>query len=189
MNQPSAENTANQPPTGRACHECGYGPVFTATCPICGSETIGQSPQTFPHELRQNPHSYSLATLFLVMTVICVGLGAIVAAPGLGIPFVVLTVPAFARSAAAKRRAGLVAQSWTMGERVMSFLCSLGLMLLIGTAGVIAFQIACWSSCWGVTVAAGEGYSAFLAGVWIGGAAGIFTIVWLLWRTWPKAGR
>jgi hypothetical protein len=189
MGQAPGEKMADQPSVPRACKECGYVPVFASRCPVCGAEAVEQSAQTFQIEQPRNPSTYSLATLFLVMTLICVGMGAIVAAPGLGIPFVVLAVPAFARSAAARKRARAAGGSWTLGERLLQFFCSLGLMLLIAVAGVVAFQVACWSSCFGVATVAGENEFAFLTGIWVGGALGVWTIGWLLWRTWPKSGR
>jgi hypothetical protein len=123
------------------------------------------------------------------MTVICVGLGAIVAAPGIGIPFVVVAAPAFARTAAAKNRAGRAGRSWTVGDRVVGFINSLGVILLIAVGGFIAFQLACWSSCMGVSAVVGESSAAVVAGIWVGGAVGVLTIIWLMCGTWPKAGR
>lgn len=174
----------------RKCFECGYETAnFLVRCPMCNATLIERELSVDKNVVEQNSRSFSLSTLFLMMTLICVSLGAIVTAPGLGIPFVVLVIPAFVRTTFATRRTTSASGRWTRGERIAKFTGSLSLMLLIGVAGVIAFQVACWSSCWGVAVAGGGENAAFLTGLWVGGGAGVLAIGWLLWKTWPKQKR
>lgn len=174
----------------RECGDCGYRTALSESkrCPVCAGQLFATNLSN-PSTNQAGQHTFSLSTLFLVITVICVGLGAIVTVPGIGVPFVVLAIPAFVRSVVARHRLEPKSRRWTLGERLVRFLGSIGLMLLIATAGVIAFQVACWTSCFGVAALGGRENAAFMTGLWVGGGAGVVAISWLLWRTWPKRER
>ena len=171
------------------CTECGWqSPGAVEKCPLCSGRMRSLDTNSSGGENQEsiNTHTFSLSTLFLVMTLISVGMGVMVAAPGLGIPLVIISVPALFRTSAASRRTKPVNVKWTNSERVAAFMGSLGIMFLIAIAGVVAFQIACWSSCWGVAMLGGGENSAFITGIWVGGGAGVLAIIWLIWRTWPR---
>jgi len=77
--------------------------------------------------------------------------------------------------------------SLSIGEKLVAFLASSAIIILVGLAGFIAFQIACWGSC---AVVAGiqqqEGENAMFVGIGSGFVAGIATIVCLFWKTRPR---
>ena len=178
------ENTSN-----RVCTDCGWKAFATARCcPVCGGPLQASTRLAAASPQESGTHTYSLTTLFLILTLICVSLGAIVTAPGLGIPFVVLSVPALIRTWAASPQSPLSDSSWTVRRRIGKFLNSIGVMFLIAIAGIIAFQLACWTSCFGVAALTGEkGFeTALWTGITIGSAAGLFLMGYLIRRSWPR---
>lgn len=170
--------------TALICPDCGWRTSGKfERCPVCHGRLQPRTGGGIHTPAQADSHTFSLSTLFLIMTLICVGVGTIVAAPGLGIPLVVIVIPAFFRTSAARRTASRAGE-WTIGNRIAMFAGSLGVMLLIGIAGFIAFQIACSTSCFG-TMATGAGETAFIIGITVGAVAGLGTIGWLIWKTWP----
>ena len=99
----------------------------------------------------------------------------------------VVAAPALIRTCivgAKEKRSG---HSLSIREKLLAFLASSAIIILIGVAGFIAFQIACWGSC---AVVAGiqqkEGENALIVGIATGSLAGIGTMIWLVWTTWPR---
>ena len=156
-------------------------------CPICGGTSFFEAPSG-PAQGRTtalvNSSTYSLSTLFLVITLISVCLGVVVAAPGLGVPLIILSVPALFRTAAWKRTR--VDGQSTTGQRIAAFVGSLGLVFLIIVAGIIAFQIACWASCVAAITIGGQNQSVFIVGLVISALIGLFVSARLFRKTWPQ---
>lgn len=166
------------------CAECGWkSSRNVGVCPIChGSLELvaAATPQS-----TNSSNTFSLTSLFLVLTLICVGVGAIVSQPGIGIPFVFISALALARTRADLSKSASGRGSRTAGDRIASFAGSFAIVFLISIAGVIAFQIACWASCFGLMVIGGR-VSSIVIGIGLGGVAGFFAIVHLLHKTWPR---
>ncbi len=96
------------------------------------------TPATASHT--PQPIQFSLATLLLLMTVVCLCVGLVAITPGLVIPLVLVVVPALVRSVSATRLAGVPA---SMSQKIATFGASLGMVILIWGAGLIAFGTAC----------------------------------------------
>ena len=125
--------------------------------------------------------------MFLVITLIAVCLGSYQLAPGLGVLLVVVAAPALVRTCVVGIREKRVGHSLSIGEKVVAFLASSAIIVLVGVAGFIAFQIACWGSCAMIAgIQQKESDNAFLVGIGTGCIAGLGTIIWLIWKTWPR---
>jgi hypothetical protein len=129
---------------------------------------------------------FSLASLILVMTLVAVCLGVLMAAPGLGILLIIVAVPALVRTVVSGSQQKRTGAPLSLGQKVVAFLMSLGLMIAVGIAGIIAFEIACWGSCAVVAAAAGEGGGALYTGLILGAVAGLGTIGYLFYLTMPR---
>jgi len=111
--------------------------------------------------------------------------GAVVSAPGLGIPFVIISALALVRTWSGLSTSASGGTSSNVGDRIAHFIGSFGIIAVIFVAGVIAFQIACWASCFGVMIIGGE-QTAFTVGIGFGGLVGLLAIAYLLYKTWPR---
>jgi hypothetical protein len=137
-------------------------------------------------ERQGGPGQFSLASLILVMTLVAVCLGVLMAAPGLGILLIIVAVPALVRTVVTGSQQKGTGAPLSLGQKVVAFITSLGLMIAVGIAGIIAFEIACWGSCAAVAVVAGEGEGAFYTGLILGAVAGLGAIGYLLYLTMPR---
>jgi multisubunit Na+/H+ antiporter MnhB subunit len=169
----------------QSCTQCGYQtPWILDRCPICEGVMIesGESVTAFAAE--SNPRTFSLATLFMVMTFICVGLGALVAAPGLAVPMIVIGVPALVRTAAVGRIDRSQRREWTWKERFSAFAISAVIMVLIAALSGVAFFTACL---FGLAASHSRGaYFAVGSGLALGAFAAVACMGFFIWFTWPK---
>jgi hypothetical protein len=171
------------------CPECGATLSGASECWLCRRATqAGDSSPTSPFaEERKSAGQFSLATVFLIITLIAVCLGSLRLAPGLGVLLIIVATPALIRTCVVGIREKQAGHVLSLGEKVVAFLASSAIIVLVGVAGFIAFQIACWGSCAMVAgIQQKEGENAFLVGLGTGGIAGIGTIIWLVWKTWPR---
>lgn len=178
--------------------------VEAARCPECGADLKSgesecwlcrratrpdDSPPTSPFAAveRKSAGQFSLASVFLIITLIAVCLGSLRLAPGLGILLIIVATPALVRTCVVGAREKRAGHSLSIGEKVVAFLASSAIIVLVGVAGFIAFQIACWGSCAMIAgIQKKESENALLVGLGTGGIAGIGTIIWLVWKTWPR---
>lgn len=194
------------------CCECGAANYAGATkCYLCGREfteaeraalprgrTVGQpQPTEIPSALvspidqaartsptARGPLTYSLSTLFLIVTLAGVCFGLIAAAPALGIPVTLLVTPALIRTFVILRRDE---QSPTTEDKVYGFVGSLGIAFMVMLAAGIAFFAACSAVGFGL---AGISLSAAILGGLVAGAiAAIVVAVWIFRRTLPRRKR
>jgi hypothetical protein len=166
------------PGTGRGgnyqfCLECGA-PNFpgSARCFLCGQDlkAIRQGVKPPPLPPTRGPMTYSLSTLFLIVTVAGICFGLIAIAPGLGIPIAVLLVPALFRTfeISSYRRARGERLTWE--DKIGSFLATLVGILLLIVAGLAALFAVCAS----ITDAnAGRNQQVDAIVVYVGAAAGV----------------
>ncbi len=180
------------------CPECGavnFG--ASEKCWLCGHIlTIGAkttfSPDRPPLSIDAShatdaSRTYSLSTLFLLVTMAAVLCGITAVAPGLGIVLMILAVPALVRTFAYS------AGQKNMGKRVMPyenlamFLLSMGIVFLIIIAASIAFVAACFVSV--IAPANQLGSAALGPAMIISGAVALFVAGFLFVKTWPKRNR
>ena len=168
-----------------ACEHCGAanGPNRTH-CWLCHEPLRGASGSVTKAPVAP-VSSFSLASLFLVVTLISVCLGVATVAPGLIVPLVIVVTLALIRTVAATSRHKSVGEGRDVLQKVSSFFVSVGVVLLVGLAALIAFNIACWSLC-GLGMAAGASPDILGFSIGSGVLAAIVCAIWLLRKTWPK---
>jgi hypothetical protein len=96
----------------RVCPNCGAKqPRQLDQCWLCGEAFDEAATGVVAHE---QPTSYSLSTLLLIMTLACICFALIAAAPGLGVFVGILLVPVFIRTSMVlkKREAEGIVTSW-----------------------------------------------------------------------------
>jgi hypothetical protein len=181
---------------------------MSKTCPDCGAPLEGTATQCWlcraqPHDSTHdiNPYAspqpltglavknqFSLATLFLIMTLVAVAMGALMIAPGLGTFFIVLAVPALVRTVIVGRRRQELGEKPTIGSKILDFIASAAIIWVISVAATIAFGVVC-------TTAGLVSFGLFnfqdnpglIIAVGAGLAAAAVVATWLLWITRPKS--
>jgi hypothetical protein len=132
---------------------------------------------------------FSIATILLVTTLIAVCLGVFRISPGFGLAVIVMAVPALIRTVVIGAQNKRVGQRLSIGDKLRVFAASLGIMVLVGVAGVVAFQIACWGTC-GLIAAvdppSGDAEILLWTSVGVGSAAALAVGGWIMWATRPR---
>lgn len=173
------------------CPECGAAlPPGAVTCWLCRRKSNSASHYSTPGTtVVRDPGAgqFSLATIFLVITLIAVCLGTFHIAPGLGVLVMIVAGPAMIRACVVGIKEKRAGHPLSIGEKLVAFFASTAIVILVGVAGFIAFQIACWGACAAVAGIQNKGGDvAVWSGVIIGAAAGIGVIGWLFWLTRPR---
>lgn len=188
MSQPSPSQAPS--PALPRCRECGAELTSDQTkCWLCGKPQSATNPYASPAaaaDLQGGAGQFSLATILLVITLVAICLGTFRLSPGMGIWVVIVATPALVRTFIAGIRQKSAGHRLTLGEKILAFIASAGIIILIGVAAVVAFEIACWGSCALVAAAAGEGEPAMMTGIVLGGIAALVTTIALLWVTRPR---
>lgn len=170
------------------CPQCGASCAVEATqCWLCRA-ALPAIPATAV-EGRPAAQQFSLATILLVITLIAVCLGVFRQSPGFGIAVVCFAAPALIRTVVVGVQTKRVGQRLSIGDKLGVFAASLGIMLLVGIAGFIAFQIACWGTC-GLIAAAnprsGDMEMLLWTSVGVGSLSALAIGIWILWLTRPR---
>jgi hypothetical protein len=186
------------------CGECGALLGDRDVCWLCGAPVVvsaelvhppGVSPfvPDWEQKRRASASQFSLESLMLVITLISVCLGMIVAAPGIGLLVVIVAVPALVRTLVVGRYRKEAASPLNLGEKVMAFLASTGIIIGIMLAGLIAYWVACIGTCFavlGVAQTATEQSSAEFWAVSVsivtGAIVAIAVVGWLIWQSLPR---
>jgi hypothetical protein len=84
-----------------------------------------------------------------LVAVVALGMALVVALPGLGILMLILTIPAFLRTAFAATRRRAESRPMSVEQTLVTFISSLALVLVIGLAATIAFGVTCFAGFWG----------------------------------------
>jgi hypothetical protein len=131
---------------------------------------------------------FALSSLLLVITLVCISAGLVAAAPGLIIPLLVIVVPALIRSVAASRAAG---GQISIGGRIANFIVSLGIVVAIWTAGLVALFAAFVLICFGALSSQGARGSeqALILFAVVGLIGAGVTMLWLYYVTWPRRNK
>jgi hypothetical protein len=110
--------------------------------------------------------NFSLASLMMFVTLLCVALGVSTIAPGIGIPLGIVFIVVWLRTTAVTRQRAARGLAVTSLEKVQLFAASLGvtvgLLSLVGVAGFAAFWAACFAcigTYFGLEPVAGEGFA------------------------------
>lgn len=170
------------------CGQCGASCAVEATrCWLCNAPLsaaiAGASGAPAPAQ------QFSLATILLVITLIAVCLGTFRISPGFGIAVICFSVPALIRTVVVGVQNKSVGQRLTIGDKLRVFAASLGIMVLVGIAAFVAFQIACWGTCGLITAANSRSLpsdAGFMTSVVIGSIAALAIGIWILWLTRPR---
>ncbi len=171
------------------------------SCPYCGAlnarwdgncwlckQTINLNPAIADEPILAEPvdvkPQFGLSTLLLIVTLFCLCLGLIAIAPGLIVPIVVIVVPALIRTSVASRVSG---QTSTV-DKVASFSASLGIVVLIWIAGLIAFGAACTLIVvGGAALDFSDNVVGMLLLLGVVAVIGAFALmIWLLYLSWPR---
>jgi hypothetical protein len=125
-------------------------------CWLCGADVSESGRGAVPKLLPADPPGilpseafgrFSLASLLLFVTLLCVILGVLTIAPGLGLPLGVILITVWLRTAAATRRRAARGLTVTPLDKVQLFASSFGVTVgmlgLICVAGFAAFFAVC----------------------------------------------
>jgi hypothetical protein len=172
-----------------------------AHCPHCGAEvqqlgnlcwlcrhkhiSADPNPYASPRAIGDNAVQFSLASLFLVMTLLAVGLGIFLLVPGLGVLFAFISTPALIRTMIATGRQRQFGAPLSPAEKISVFFLSWFLMSAIGIAAMVAFVAVCFAGVL-VTESAGASLETVLGiGALSGLAAALPLTIWLMRITSP----
>jgi hypothetical protein len=167
-----------------------------ARCFLCGKPVLplsGTDPPTAPSEPLR--FTFSLSSLMLLMTLIavCLGLGGI--DPGLGIGVAFLVTPAALRTAVAAARRRRSGSGMSMGEKLLAFVASLGVVTAMIVATGVAFYATCWAGFFGGDMLSepfAKGYDGLFVGlgtgIILGGVVGLYVLYRMARWLWPRKG-
>ncbi len=182
------------------CPECGaLVGAGVQKCWLCGAsladlDDVVMAEIVLPHlpHREASRFSYSLGLLITVVTLICVSLGLVSIAPGLGIAFAIFVTPAYIRTAVGVARRNVKGQPMDIGQKILAFGGSLAVMTVIAVAAAVAFFATCFAGFWAaapvfVYVASAETIVWVLViAIVIGSiAAGVVGYL-LIRRLWPR---
>lgn len=187
--------SASDSPESWHCPGCGAeNDPGRASCWLC-AEPVGLGPGAPSAPTALVPpvplqRTFTLSSLFLVMTLIAVCLGVAVQVPGLGIPLAILCTPALIRTMLIRSRRRAKGRSMTAGDKVLAFLGSLAVVTTIAVAAGGAFVAVCFSlglasfsislngsNDWGIALM----IAGWVLGIGIGLTVGFFLVRWL-WK-------
>jgi hypothetical protein len=176
-------------PSEVSCPYCGaLNARWDGNCWLC-KQTINLNPAVADEPILAEPvdvkPQFGLSTLLLIVTLFCLCLGLIAIGPGLIVPIVIIVVPALIRTTVASRVSGGPVSAV---DKVASFSASLGIVVLIWIAGLIAFGAACTLIVvGGAALDFSENVVGMLLLLGIGAAIGAFALmIWLLYLSWPR---
>jgi len=178
----------------KACPDCGAPLKDTdALCWLCrarshdGKQDVNPyaSPQPIAGSAVKN--QFSLATLFLIMTLAAVAMGALMVAPGLGTVLIVIAVPALVRATIAGRRRIESGEAPTVQTKILDFVTSAAIVWAISIAFTIAFAVTCLATGLPFMAVSKTEELAIWVGLASGLAGGGIVATWLLWITRPKS--
>ncbi len=150
------DRAANPPAT---CPECGADdPLIGGRCWLCGAvlpDGAAQSAGNAPENAiaSSTRHTFSLISLFLVMTLAAVCLGVFAAAPGLGLVLALVATPARVRTMVVVSRQTARWARPSPAQKIWAFAASAGVLILVIVAVGAAFCAACFISLLGASSA------------------------------------
>jgi hypothetical protein len=167
------------------CPYCGAKRITSASVPcwLC-QEMLPPLEGPVPGGSVQGPAS-RVAAIVVGILVLLIGTGLALAAPGLFLVLALIATPILIRSVVVTRRARREGRPMTGEERVSAFFATLGAVILVGIATIVAFFVTCFAVCLGM-LAVSEGGGRRGVEEWIlpvsviaGLVPGILVLVWL----------
>ena len=191
--------------TAAHCPECGaLVSEGIQKCWLCGqdlgraaSQTDRDVSSTISTISRARPIApqFGLASMMLTVTLICVCLGVGSIAPGLGIFFAIIVTPAFIRTAIGAARRKVEGRPMDVGQKILAFGGSVGVVTVIGVAAAITFFATCyaggWAALFGLATAVPAAELKVIGwavgtGVVLGSVAAGYVCYRLIRRLWPS---
>ncbi len=170
----------------------------TPECPYCGAKRITSAAvpcwlcQEMLPPLEGSVPSGSVqgatsrvAAIVVGVLVLLIGVGLTMAAPGLFLVLALIATPILIRSVVVSRRARREGRPPTSGEKVSAFFATLGAVILVGIATIVAFFVTCFAVCLGVLAVSESGGRRGVeewilpVSVCAGLVPGIIVLVWL----------
>lgn len=186
----------------RLCPECGAElRAGEEKCWLCRrdivlAEVAEASPRIMPPPAAVGtPLQFSLETLLLIVTLSAVCLGALVAAPGLGVLLLVIAVPALVRTCVSGIRSKQQGEKLTATDKIMAFLASAAIAWAALAAAGMAFFSACTASLFAgaaIGQVAGNTLDSSLTEwlIWVAvaicGAASLAAFIGMFYVNWPR---
>jgi len=154
------------------------------------AEPVGTSPFAFPSAApppATSQRTFSLATLLLIITLVSVFLGITVRVPAAGVIVMFLALPALVRTVMIRTRRKAKGLAMPLGAKVVAFVQSLAIIVVICIASVGAFAATMFLAYWMVGGASRRLPDAVTIGqtVLAVGASGIVGVL-LMIGLWPK---
>ena len=164
-------------------------------CPKCGAENIGEQrcwlcmepmdasvskpgvkpPIRIPAAVQ--PGAFSLSTVMLTITWLCVICGTLTIGPGLAIPLAILSVPVFIRTILIVQKRRELGLDVSPAKRTFLFLGSFATAtVMLGVVGVAAVGTFC-GVCFGVAVSGANESGAVIMGI-LGAGIVLILLVW-----------
>jgi hypothetical protein len=178
-------------PAQAVCAECGATlDPGQERCWLCEAriQPLGQvNPYAAPQPLAEHaPAQFSLDTLFLIITLVAVCLGAFLLAPGLGVLLALVGTPALIRTMLAGHRKRQAGAPLSTSQKIGAFALSFILVFAAGWAGLIAFFVVCLGT--GLAgLALGDGGDwVIVAALGAGALVAIPLTLWILWFSRPR---
>jgi hypothetical protein len=146
------------------------------------------NPYVAPQPLAEHAAAqFSLDTLFLIITLVAVCLGAFLLAPGLGVLLALVGAPALVRTMIAGARRRQAGAPLTTGQKIGAFALSFALVFAVGWAGLIAFFSVCLATGLAGLALGGNGGDWVIAvALGAGTLVAIPLTIWLLWISRPR---
>lgn len=173
------------------CSKCSAAnPAGSGQCWLCfhplpaATESVTGVTDT-PHLVTASAaNTFTISSLMLVIALIAVCLGVMREVPGLGIALAVVSTPALVRTVFAARRREISGRPMAMGEKIFSFLGSIGVVVTVCAASGAAFASICFPIGFATFEKSGGGgiVMAFALGI----LAALVVAAFLLRRLWPR---
>lgn len=130
------------------CPDC-HAEVTTdaQTCWMCGRVLNAVDAEVVDPRAPVSADSFSLSTLMILVTLVAVGLGLFVTAPGLGILYTIALVPALVRTAVGVRKRVAAGKIMRREDKLQLFATSIAVSVAAGVAATVAFFATCLSTC------------------------------------------
>jgi hypothetical protein len=177
-----------------SCPDCGWSNAEVVDqCPNC--KTAARVSAEAEHVLLSAARgSFSLSSLLLVITLLCVGLGLIMFQPVIGVLFILLAVPAVFRVSRVIEKRFPANRPANALDHLEFYIRSFGILFLAGLAGLLLWMAACWT---GYEIGSanphppgtrGPSNEVWLMMVWgvLSAPIAMWLSVWLILMTWPN---
>lgn len=142
------QSPASEPARFARCPDC-HAEVTTdaQTCWMCGRLLNVVDAEVVDRGTPLAPGTFSLATLMILVTLVAIGLGLFVTAPGLGILYTIAMVPALVRTAVGVRRRAKAGKVLAIEDKFQLFATSIAVTVAACVAATVAFFATCLTTC------------------------------------------